>query len=310
MHSRDAEITDFLASAGWGDATSTPIAGDMSSRRYARLEQAGQSAILMNADSDMTAFANMTDWLASVPLSVPALLESDPKQGLLLLEDFGEVSLKSALVADPTLKESAFELCFDALLDIRKSAPPVLSSPGADELVDWTSLADAHVEGLDTAALSGFREVLRENLEVVLRTPPTVSLRDFHTENVMWLPERSGVLKLGLLDYQDAFLTHPVYDVVSLLTDARTWISTAFRQTMIERYLAKSNDSPDAFRLAFATLSAQRNLRILGIFARAGKHLDSLKPTFGYFAEALAHPSFKTVRADTLSAFPCDLVDA
>ena len=120
----------------------------------------------------------------------------------------------------------------------------------------------------------------------------------------MWLPERQGIRRHGLLDYQDAILTHPVYDLVSLLTDARRFVSPELREEMIATYIARSGDDADAFRRAFSAFSAQRNLRILGIFARAGRHMSLLPNVFQYFSEALDHEMFSRVRDSVRHAVP------
>lgn len=303
MPDRRREIDAFLQLHGWCDGSREAIAGDMSPRRYWRLTRHGRSAILMDADAPMTAFADMTKWLANLGLSAPEIYVADPLAGLILMEDFGNTSLKSALSDDPKLESTVFEDCLTLLLEIRQAAPPPLTKPDAIELVDWTVLADAHYPGADGNGLAGFREVLRDVLLSVLQTE-SVSLRDFHTENMMWVPQRKGHRRLGLLDYQDAFLTHPAYDLVSLLTDARTWIPRSLRSKIQDRYIERSGDDPDLFKRAFVALSAQRNLRILGIFSRAGMHLNCLPNTYRYFAEALEHPVFDRVRNETLRALP------
>lgn len=93
--------------------------------------------------------------------------------------------------------------------------------------------------------------------------------RDYHAENLLWLPEREGHAKVGLLDYQDALAGHPAYDLVSLLEDARRDTSLALQEAMLDRYLAARPDlDVTSFRRDYAVLGAQRNLKIVGIFAR------------------------------------------
>jgi hypothetical protein len=304
MTDRAAQIAAFLTRAGWQDARQTPIAGDMSPRRYSRLANGVQTAVLMDADSPMHTFVTMTEWLRTAGFSAPAILAAQPGDGLLLLEDLGTTPVKSLLLTQPDCATGIFDGCIDLLLAIRALHTPDLGKPDAETLVAWTELADQHYPGIQPDRLTAFRTILRDTLETALQSPASVSLRDFHTENLMWLPDRSAHLRLGLLDYQDAFLTHPAYDLMSLLTDARLPIRRQLREDTIARYLARSGDDPQSFRTAFDALSAQRNLRILGIFARAGKHLDHLPTTYGYFRAALENPVFDTVRADALAAIP------
>ena len=294
----------FADRSGWGNALCVPIAADMSARRYYRLCKEESSAVLMVADAPMDHFTQMTDWLGNQGLSVPKVLAAHAGKGLLLLEDFGDVTVKTALKCADLSWDDIQDDCISLLLRIRDAKPPQLNCPDPDELVEWTRLADSHYPGIRPSGLTAFRKLLRELLRIASSTPATVSLRDFHTENMMWLPERKAHLRLGLLDYQDAFLVHPAYDLVSLLTDARTWIPTDLRSRMISSYLERSGDEPNVFQTVFAALSAQRNLRILGVFCRAGRHLEHLPNTYEYFCEALAHPAFSTVQEEVLSALP------
>ncbi len=294
----------FLDEAGWVNAKQTPIAGDMSARRFHRLELNGSTAILMEANAPMHAFVRMTGWLIQQGLSVPSIIAGMPDVGLLLLEDFGDTSLKDVLQESPEFSNEIFEDCITLLLRIRKASPPSLHQPGALELVEWTALVEAHYPGVQTGGLMALRNILTSVLGDVLMDNASVSLRDFHTENMMWLPHRAGHLRLGLLDYQDAFMTHPVYDLMSLLTDARTWVPRSIRNQVMARYLDRSGDDAERFSLAFAALSVQRNLRILGVFARAGKHVSAMPNTYRYLIEALEHPAFIDLRETTLHALP------
>ena len=310
MPDRTAQIDSFLAKAGWQDARQTPLAGDLSPRRYSRLSRAHGTAILMDADSTMEPFARMTDWLRAAEFSAPEILAGEPADGLLLLEDFGDVSVTNLLSASPGETDKIHEQCVDLLLAIRAAKPPAhLPCPDPETLVSWTELTDQYYPGTNTAGLAAFREVLTELLLGARAHTPTVSLRDFHADNLMWLPEREGHRRFGLLDYQDAFLTHPAYDLVSFLTDARTDVPKALRERTLTTYLQRSGDNAASFRQAFSALSAQRNLRVLGIFALAAAnarkhHLDKLPRVQSYFAEALEHPAFDAVRDETLAALP------
>ncbi|MEO0915508.1 MAG: phosphotransferase [Pseudomonadota bacterium] len=304
MLDRSNEIQRFLKASGWGDAASTALAGDMSTRRYFRLKQGRVSAILMDADTSMAPFLAMTEWLAQLDLSVPQVFAAEPDDGLLILEELGDVTVKKALSDRLCTDEDIFAGCVDILLRIRRAEPPPLQEPSAKELVAWTELADHQLPGVKPNALDAFRSHLLTILSDVIAGTATVSLRDFHTENMMWLPDRQGCRKFGLLDYQDAILTHPAYDLMSLLTDARTWVPGELRRAVVAQYLQKSGDDRDQFELAFAALSAQRNLRIMGLFARSGKHLECLPNTYRYFIEALDHPAFEQIKTATIGAVP------
>lgn len=321
---RADQITAFLAQAGWSDSQTSPVAGDLSARRYTRLTRTnGETAILMDAppasDATTPAFVQMTGWLAAHGLSAPAILAQDAPNGLLLLEDLGDQKISNLITQDPASTYDIYDTILDLLLHIRDVPPPPLARPDPKALVHMTTLAHHHYPGIDANALQPFSAVLETVLQSLATISPTLSLRDFHADNLMWLPDRQGIQRLGLLDYQDAFVTHPVYDLVSLLTDARTDITPDFRADMVARYATKSGDTPDDLHHAFAAFSAQRNLRILGIFARAARqhgktaHLAKLPRVYGYFTQALNHPIFSDVRQVTLAAIPeptPDLIEA
>lgn len=297
------DVETFLADAGWAKADRAPLAGDMSPRRYTRLTGPAGTAILMDADDSQTAFVAMTGWLREHDLSAPRILHADAQNGLLLLEDLGDLPVKRVLLQEPGRARDLYLAAIDLLLTIRRAEPPDLPCPDAAELVGWTDLV-RHYPGVDADALAPFLELLHSLLTDALAVGPTVSLRDFHADNLMWLPDRDGVRRFGLLDYQDAFLTHPCYDLVSLLTDARTEVPRELRERIIDAYLERSGDDPEPFRRAFVAFSAQRNVRILGLFARSGRRTDARARVHGYVREALDHPAFAPVRDETLAAIP------
>lgn len=312
MDERAATIEGFLTVAGWQSAERRPLAGDLSSRRYERLMRAdGTTAVLMDDDgagSSVAEFVRIAEWLKSANLSAPRVFAQDLLRGLLLLEDLGDRKVSG--FAAPEEREVVYGVILDLLVLIRAQRPPELGKPDAGTLVDMTRLADGHYPGIRSDRLVKFRKHLGRILSDLEGDAPCVSLRDFHADNLMWLPDRPGLARIGILDFQDAFLTHPVYDVVSLLTDARQDVAPALRDKMVDAYLARTGDDSERFRLAFAAFSLQRNLRILGVFARAAKemgnrkHLTKLPRVYGYLISALDHPEFADFASDVRAAIP------
>jgi aminoglycoside/choline kinase family phosphotransferase len=140
-------------------------------------------------------------------------------------------------------------------------------------------------------------------------------LRDYHSPNLMWLPKREGVKRVGLLDFQDALRGPLAYDVVSLLQDARLDVPEALERDQLARYCAaRSAQSPhfssDQFRALYATLGAQRNSKILGIFARLAKrdgkrgYLAHIPRVARYLERDLAHPALARLRGFYEREFP------
>lgn len=306
-----SEIQSFLSANGWADALVSPVAGDLSQRRYFRLRLRGKTAVLMDSSKDPQStmrFCVVTEWLRNSGLSAPQVHAKDTRQGLLLIEDFGTQVVSSLLSSRSDFSDFYFDAVLDLLLTIRHQSAPDLDQPNAHELAQWTTVTDTAYPGVNIEALKAFRHVLETELSPFLQNC-TVSLRDFHADNLMWLPDRHGILRFGLLDYQDAFLTHPVYDLVSTLTDARIEVPRNIREAGLSTYASRAQDDPDELRAAFALFSAQRNMRILGMFtaaAQSGKrhHLPKLTRVHRYFAEAMEHTIFDEVRHDVLSGLP------
>ena len=305
---RCVERTRFLLDAAWEGATKTDIAGDLSSRAYQRLMLDGRSCILMDAGNDAASthrFLEMSEWLCGNGYSAPKAIAQNPSNGLLLLDDFGDEQLSKRPDANEQMSR-----CLSLLADIRTKKPPKLPCPSAHELARMTGLA-VHYPGADAPAIEAFQKHLALCIERVNENrQPSVSLRDFHTENIMWLADKSGLKCLGLLDFQDAILVHPVYDLVSLLTDARRSVSSPDRQSLIKEYAKITGDELVDLQEAFAVYSAQRNLRILGIFANAainlGKHhhVPNIPRVFNYLTEALEHSVFQDAGRELLAALP------
>ncbi len=140
-----------------------------------------------------------------------------------------------------------------------------------------------------------------------LPAPSIMALRDYHAENLLWLPARDGFKRAGIIDFQDGLVGNPAYDLVSLLEDARRDVAPELADAMIRRYAlgaAKLIDFNETdFRRDYAILGAQRNAKILGIFARLinrdGKprYADFFPRVEGHFRRDLAHPDLAPVAA-------------
>lgn len=269
-----AALVPFLAAAGWHDAAQTPLAGDASSRRYLRLARGDQSAIVMQApvataaDRDsLAAFLRIGDHLAALGLSAPQIIAADPAAGLLLLEDFGDATLARLLQRDPDLAQSAYE-----------AACTVIDALAHAALPDWIARPDSNAQAgmialtLDYLpkghGLADLEPMLAAALATHADGPPVLALRDYHGDNLIWLPDRDGPARVGLLDFQDAVALPLGYDLASLLDDPRRDIPAQWRAAMIARFAAAHGLPQDSARSRIATLSLLRNLRILGIFHR------------------------------------------
>ncbi|SKB53684.1 aminoglycoside phosphotransferase family protein [Sphingopyxis flava] len=273
-----AHAPTFLAAHGWGDAQILPLAGDASFRRYFRVVDKSRQAVLMDAPpphEDPRPFIAVAEYLCGLGLSAPTIIARDLDKGLLLIEDFGDVRLRET-VDDETGREAEYYAGVTDLLVHLHACPAMEGLPvhGLEQWLDEVMLfTDWYCPALD---LEVDRDGFRAAWEAVL-TPlekdglrRVTVLRDFHAENIMLVEGRDGIAHFGLLDFQDALLGHPAYDLASVLEDARRDVSTAVEAAMLDRYVAATGEG-EAYRRAYWALAAQRNTRILGVFVRLWK---------------------------------------
>lgn len=271
MTDRVQHISEFLKRAGWGGAATTPLAGDASARRYLRLSMGQDHAVLMDAPpdrgEDIRPFIRIAEHLSGLGLSAPRILAADPNTGFLLLEDLGDALYARALEIQPDLEVEIYGAALSALTRLRAAPVPDVPRYGPDQMADAAALVLEWYQP-DTARRGPLRSLVRQALVEVWPASDVLVLRDYHAENLLWLPDRSGVARVGQLDFQDAMAGHPLYDPVSLLLDARRDVSAdtvAAMKPGLARDLGLTASELDR---AFATLGAQRSLRILGVFAR------------------------------------------
>jgi aminoglycoside/choline kinase family phosphotransferase len=304
MADRADRIAAFLDAAGWGSAARHPLAGDASERRYLRLAGApGETAVLMDAPpdrcGDTTAFVAIARHLLGLGLSAPRLLAEDAPEGLLLLEDLGDGIFARLIAEDPAREPALCAAAAETLAALQAAPPPAGLTP----------FTPAHMAGLVRIAFDWYApatpaaeaDAIVARLEDLLDTfaprPTVLALRDVHAENLLWLPDRDGPARTGLLDFQDAVLAHPAYDLVSLLDDARRDVGAPAREAATRRFLDLTGHEAEPFAAAAAALSLQRNLRILGVFARLARrdgktgYLRHLPRVRGHIRHALDHPA-------------------
>jgi aminoglycoside/choline kinase family phosphotransferase len=304
-----AEVHEFLARCGWAGARVEPLAGDASFRRYFRVVDGARTAVLMDApppQEDVRPFIGVAEWLHSVGLSAPEILARDIDHGLLLLGDFGDWRLREMLDSDPSRERELYELATDVLVHLHKHRPMAgLPEHGLPQWLDELSLfTDWYCPALDLSVdVDGYRAAWTEVLEPVASDGlgPVTVLRDYHAENVMLVRGREGVRHFGLLDFQDALIGHPAYDLASVLEDARRDVPSDIERAMIDRYIGATGN-PETFERAYWVLAAQRNTRILGVFTRLWKrdnkpHYTAFQPRmWGLLERDLARPGLEPVK--------------
>jgi N-acetylmuramate 1-kinase len=321
MTGNRSALTDrFLAKAGWGDAARRDLAGDASTRRYVRLCRAsGEGAILMDAppdsNTDIRPFVTIARHLRDIGLSAPRIYEQDAPSGFLLLEDLGDDLFARVIPGAPDLEHPLYETATDVLIDLPRTQAPPLTWLSPQMMAEQASLVfDAWVRPISGPCKpdlpARFRDRFQELLELSIQGDPVMILRDYHAENLLWLPQRSGLARVGLLDFQDAMLAHPAYDLVSLLQDVRRDVSGHIEQVMIARYIEKTGQTDHDFRAAYAVLGVQRNLRILAVFARLSNALGKpyyatlIHRPWAHIMRGLGHPALSPIAAMLRDALP------
>ncbi|MCW0180489.1 MAG: phosphotransferase [Zavarzinia sp.] len=328
MTARNEAIDAFLSSTGWGDARRRDLAGDASFRRYERVEKPdGRTAVLMDApppQENVRPFIGIARHLARLGLSAPNILAAEIGQGFLLLDDLGDDSYNAVLSRQPELETVLYEAAVDVLVELRR-AP----APGPQRFVDGSQyrtkpydqktfsfgpslVLDWHAKALrldlDEDARAAFASIWADLWQRLPRERDTLMLRDYHADNLLWLPGRKGAARVGLLDFQDATLGPPAYDLVSLLEDARRDVDPALAAALKARYAAGAarvdpRFDATAFEAAYAITAAQRNSRIAGVFVRLWKrdgkkrYLDYLPRVWRHIERDLRHPLLANLRA-------------
>lgn len=312
-------LAAFVENAGWGGAAVAALPGDASFRRYFRLARGGESAMLMHAPpphEDPAPFLHVAHWLNDNGMRAPAIFAEDAGKGWVLTEDFGNDRMRDWLDANPGEERVAYEAAVDALAALHR-LPPGPFAPydmgvyarEAALLTEWYCPA----QGLDVDA-QGYAAAWAEVMAPVLarQTPGVTVLRDYHAENIMLLGGKASAPQ-GLIDFQDALVGHPAYDLVSLLQDARRDVDVHLETAMLLHYSQAIGGADDEFLADYATLGAQRNAKIVGIFtrlnARDGKprYLAMIPRVWAALERDLAHPALEPVAAWFDANIPAEL---
>ncbi|SFJ75595.1 aminoglycoside phosphotransferase family protein [Jannaschia pohangensis] len=306
MTDRKDLIDQFLSDAGWAGARRDPLPGDASLRRYIRLARAGDRAILMDAPpetgEDVRPFLAIGDWLTGCGLSAPAVLARDADAGFLLLEDLGDDLVARHADAWPADAPVLYAAATDVLTEIHRHTPPTLRhypdqmADLAATVVDWYAPeARAHRPAI--------RDAMQAAIDATLTGPDVLVHRDYHAENLLWMPDRAGVRRIGLLDFQDAMTGPGEYDLASLIHDPRRSVSNASAEAAVRAYLGATQADPDEVAARIAVCSVQRSLRIIGrVFTRLCLHsgrtsyLRFIPPTWVALQRELRHPALTDLR--------------
>lgn len=355
---RLAAMRKLLADCGMASADCSVmyLQGDASVRRYARAVGPQHSAVVMDwarqpdgpiirnglpysriahLAEDVRPFVAVAGALRAAGLSVPEIYAQNLEQGFLVLEDFGARVFAAEAAADAARQEELWRTATDALVALAAHAPPetitladgsVHRLPEYDHdalgievelLLDWL-WPSLHGYEAPPDARTEFLALWTAVFDRLAAMPRAWVLRDFHSPNLLWLPERSGLARVGIIDFQDAMRGPGAYDLVSLLQDARTDVAPELEGMLLEHYCAavsgrETGFDRDAFAFAYAALGAQRNTKILGIFARLAKrdgkpqYLAHLPRIWRYLERNLVHPQLAGLKSWYDKHMPADV---
>jgi len=298
-----AGLDEFLTSHGWTDAQISPVAGDASFRRYFRVNSDTRGkAILMDAPpphEDPQPFLEIAQYLNGHQFRAPEIYGTDLTRGLVLLEDFGDRRMREHLDDHPEDEAEIYRAAIDTI--VRLAGTPAAQAQPYDMatyLREVQLLTEWYMPAMALSCDAGtFDNIWIDALAPLASCKDVTVLRDYHAENIMLLDDGQQ----GIIDFQDALVGHPAYDLVSLLQDARRDVRPELEAEMLAYYLAVANPSPD-FDAHYALLGAQRNTKIIGIFTRLWKrdgkerYLSFLPRMWGLLERDLAHPALADIK--------------
>ncbi|HLH87740.1 MAG TPA: tRNA (adenosine(37)-N6)-threonylcarbamoyltransferase complex ATPase subunit type 1 TsaE [Xanthobacteraceae bacterium] len=340
---RLATARKFIDESDFAEAERERVAGDASARSYERLTLGDRRVILMNSPrrpdgppvrngkpysaiahlaEDVKPFVALAKGLRERGFSAPQIYAADLEEGFLLLEDLGGDGVVEG--APPAPMGFRYQTAVDALIALHKlTLPDTLPvAPTIDHrippydlealLIEVELLPDWYLPYRGATPTAAERETYlalwRDALASVLDERPTWVLRDFHSPNLLWLPDRAGIARIGLLDFQDALMGPPAYDLASLLQDARVDVPDEIEIELLGRYVRARREAEPDFDIAefvrlYSTLAAQRASKILGIFARLDRrdgkpqYLRHLPRVWSYLQRSLAHAALSPLEA-------------
>ena len=315
------DLHDFLGGTDWEGADTAPLAGDASFRRFFRLRVGNNSAMLMHAPpphEDPRPFLAVARWLEKNGLRAPAILAEDTEKGWILTEDFGDQRMREWIDDNPAGEPSVYASAINTLVELHKLPPG--PCPKYD-LAVYLREAMLFAEWYCSAAKlevdeQGYRAAWEEVLTPLLarQDPGVTVLRDYHAENIMLLEPAQPDMSQGLIDFQDALVGHPAYDLVSLLQDARRTVTVDLEREMLALYLAHAQ-TDEFFEEDYARLGAQRNAKIVGIFTRLAnrdgkrRYLTMIPRVWAAMERDLRHPALSPVAKWFEANIPQDLRD-
>lgn len=272
-------IDSFLTRNRWNNAEKTYLKSDASKRRYIRLELQNKSVLLMDAfdvKEIVDPFVRIALHLKKYQFSVPDVFDVDYYNGLVLIEDLGDNTFSKHLSNKPNDIFKLYKAAIDILVIFREVAstsfiPIYTKQFFSEELSEFLNWYLPYM-GIETSERlkEDFIKSWEDPLKYLIENSKKFCFvhKDFHCNNLLWLPDRGAKRNIGIIDFQSARFGSNLYDLISILYDCRNPVSVEQREKIFRYYCIQTNFSYDHLLLTCKILIVQRNIKILGNFAK------------------------------------------
>ena len=307
---RNQIIENFLSTTIFAGGKREILAGDASFRKYERVFFNSKQAVLMDAPpekEDVRPFINIAEYLIECGMSAPKIIAQDIDNGLLLMEDLGDDLFARVLEHSPDKEAELYLSATDVLIELYNKRDQIkhnIPEFSKEILLNAVAILPEWYSKLIKKDIDSqkYMQIWQNIIAQLPDIGKVVVLRDFHAENLLWLPNRKTFQKAGLLDFQDAMIGSPAYDMVSFLEDARRDVKLETVNQVIDYYLERTGINRDDFMLAYHILGTQRNCRIIGTFSRLAlrdgkeKYLSFMPRVWQHIANDVKHPVLEPLK--------------
>ena len=267
-------LLEFLDRAKITSKNIYALQNDASKRIYYRGLDKKNQFLLMDSSlekNSLKSFINISKWLRVKGYSAPKIYHKNLSKGYCILEDFGDTKFSD--IKTKNIKKK-YELTINLLASLSKLRPPfylnnysrIIFMKELNLFINWHLFYNKDISKLAILSWKNIWNSLFHKINNYKKK--SIVLRDFHIDNLFWLNNKENIKKIGLIDFQDALIGHPCYDLVSLLQDVRSNISNKEQLNLYNYYVSISNVEKKLFEEAYFIFGTQRLIKIIGIFYR------------------------------------------
>lgn len=257
------------------------IESDASKRYYERVIFSDEKSLILghykNSDETIESFVNSTKILKDFNIKVPEIFFIDKKEKVIIMEDFGNIKMSNFILRNNDKKEiiDIYLQTIDLLTNLQRKSINFNQNLKIQYYNVEKKISVLHFFvnnylrkfrnfNIDENFKEKFKKIMHKILKQNLKLNKTIILRDFHVDNIMILKNNS----IGIIDYQDISIGSPVYDFISIMEDVRIDIDENIKNTCVKKFSNDMNFDKELFKFELSAVSIQRNMRILGVFAK------------------------------------------